>query len=65
MTNDNDLYDSWFDRQFEKLQMAYCVTCKCFVDALDVDDAHDHEGHTLAHTTGEKASEEVIARLSE
>ena len=32
---DNDLYDGWMDRQFEKLQMAYCVDCKCFVDAFE------------------------------
>ena len=71
--SDDELYDGWMDRQFEKLQMAYCVTCKCFVDpfenpGLDSNGKHiieGHEGHILAHTSGEKTSEEVIARLSE
>ncbi len=58
----DELYDCWLDMQFETLDMAYCVNCKCFVDATN---SVNHEGHTLAHSTGEKASEEVIARLSE
>ncbi len=61
----DDLYDGWMNRQFEKLQMAYCTTCKCFVDTLDSESPDLHEGHILAHTAGQKASEEVIARLSQ
>jgi len=45
--------------------MVYCVTCKCYVDTCDSEAPEAHKGYILAHTAGEKASEEVIARLSE
>ncbi|KKL73536.1 hypothetical protein LCGC14_2073910 [marine sediment metagenome] len=61
----DDLYDGWMDRQFEKLHMAYCVDCKCFVDPFISVETGEHEGHRLVTTAGEKTSEEVIARLSE
>jgi len=61
----DDLYDGWMDRQFEKLQMVYCVDCRCFIDPFDGDRIHDHDGHILATTIAQKTAEEVIARLSE
>ena len=70
--DEGELHDRWLDRQFENLGMAYCVDCKCFVDPLSEDlpqngmpRTHEHTGHKLAFTSGEKASEEVIARLQE